>query len=187
MLGGRVLWGRSADAITQRTHMLLLVTIDGKDYITDVGFGGNVYTVPLLLKTDVVQETPLEPYRLMRPEKDYYLLEEQIHDEWKVLYRFTLQKQFLIDYKVANWYTSTHPDSHFVNDLIAARTDKGCRYIVHNNKLVIHHLNKESEHQPLANADEIREALEDVIGLKPPEADNLTPTLESFCTPAATG
>jgi arylamine N-acetyltransferase len=70
-----------------------------------------------------------------------------------------------------------------VNDLVAARTDEGCRYIVHNNKLVIHYPNRESEHQPLANADEIRGALEDVIGLELPKVDNLTPTLESLCTP----
>ena len=37
---GRVYWNQPEDAWPPRSHMLLLVTIDGEDYLSDVGFGG---------------------------------------------------------------------------------------------------------------------------------------------------
>jgi N-hydroxyarylamine O-acetyltransferase len=178
---GRVIWNQPEDKITSQTHMVLLVTIGSKKYHVDVGFGGQSPTGPLLFELDKVQETPNEPYRLVKRDPGYYVLQAKIKNEWKHLYRFTHQPQFWIDYKVANWYTSTHPDSHFVTDLIAARAAEGCRYNVHNNKLVTHYPNRESEYQPLGNADEIRDALENVIGLNLPKVDSLTPTLERLC------
>ena len=63
-LTGRVVMGGSEDALPARTHMLVLVTIDGVRYITDVGFGGMVPTGPLLLDSEAEQATPHEPYRL---------------------------------------------------------------------------------------------------------------------------
>lgn len=183
-LGGRVIWGRSADAITSRTHMVNLVRLNDKNYLTDVGFGGNTCTAPLLLEPDLVQKTPHEPYRMIQPEKQYYILEAKIREEWKILYRFTLQRQFMIDYKVANWYTSTHPDSHFVTDLTAARAGEQCRYVVSNNNFTIHHLNRKSEHRALTSADELRDVLENVIGLNLPEIENLENTLEKISNPA---
>ena len=45
----RVLWNVPDGVKTPRSHMLLIVDLDGERYLTDVGFGGNVLTAPLLL------------------------------------------------------------------------------------------------------------------------------------------
>jgi N-hydroxyarylamine O-acetyltransferase len=119
-----------------------------------------------------------EPYRFVKREPGYYVLQSKIGDEWKHLYRFDLRPRYRIDYKVANWYTSTHPDSHFIKDLTAARADEGCRYNVHNNELVTHYVDKESKRQTLEDAEEIRDALLNVIGLKLPSTDKLDRTLK---------
>ncbi|WP_143753068.1 arylamine N-acetyltransferase, partial [Burkholderia ubonensis] len=42
-------------------------------------------------------------------------------DDWQTTYRFSLKRAEWIDYEAANWFTSTYPDSLFVNDLIACR------------------------------------------------------------------
>src|SRR5690606_4816662 len=46
-LTGRVVMGGPEDAMTARTHMLVLVELDGRRHVTDVGFGGMVPTAPL--------------------------------------------------------------------------------------------------------------------------------------------
>ena len=52
-LGARVIWNTPPDSpIGPRSHMLLLVILAGLPYIADVGFGGNVLTGPLRLRTE---------------------------------------------------------------------------------------------------------------------------------------
>src|SRR5690606_30227601 len=72
-LAARVIWNRGEDAITSRSHMLLLVEIEGEQYIADVGFGGQTLTAPLRLELDVEQETPHEPFRLIEHDGDFLL------------------------------------------------------------------------------------------------------------------
>lgn len=95
-----------------RTHMLLLVLLQEAFYICDVGFGGLVPTAPLLLETDKVQQTSHEPFRPIKKGKNF-ILQVFLWNDWKSLYSFDLQEQFLHDYEVSNWYSSTNPDSHF--------------------------------------------------------------------------
>ncbi|WP_224022799.1 arylamine N-acetyltransferase, partial [Burkholderia vietnamiensis] len=45
----------------------------------------------------------------------------EIPDGWQTTYRFSLKPAEWIDYDAANWFTSTYPESIFVNDLIACR------------------------------------------------------------------
>jgi len=96
---------------------------------------------------------------------------------WKPLYRFDLQEQFLPDYEVTNWYLSNHPDSHFVNGLIAARAAPDRRYALHNNELAVHHLNGNTERRILATAAELRAALEGPFGLTLPDVPELDAAL----------
>lgn len=65
----RVLWGHTEDAITPRSHMLLMITADeGEAWLADVGFGGQTLTGALRLLPNLEQATPHEPYR--RVERD---------------------------------------------------------------------------------------------------------------------
>ena len=63
-LGARVVWGRTDAEMPARTHMLLLVDLEGRTYLADVGFGGVTLTAPLVLETGREQATPHEPFRL---------------------------------------------------------------------------------------------------------------------------
>ena len=47
-LAARVVWERPAE-VRARTHMVLLVALDGRRYICDVGFGGLTATAPIEL------------------------------------------------------------------------------------------------------------------------------------------
>lgn len=161
--------------------MLLQVNIEGEAYLADVGFGAMTLTGPLLLETDKTQQTPHEPYRIFE-KKEYYLMQAKVRDNWKTLYRFILQEQFLVDYEVFNWYLSKHPQSGFITDLMAARPDQNRRYTLNNNKFKIHHLNGNTTRKILASLTEIRTVLNNEFQLKLPETDRLDTTLKRLIT-----
>jgi N-hydroxyarylamine O-acetyltransferase len=117
----RVLWGRPADAVTPCTHMLLRVDAGGAAWLADVGFGGVTLGAPLRLVADVPQTTGLEPFRVVAAPRERFDLEVQTRDAWTKIYRFDLQPAEWIDFEVANWYTSSWPQSLFVQHLVACR------------------------------------------------------------------
>src|SRR5262249_33171641 len=86
-LAGRVLWNAPEATIRKRSHMLLLIDLDQQRYIADVGFGGLTLTAPLLLRTDIAQCTPHEPFRLVQKDGDF-VLQAEVRGGWKPLYRF---------------------------------------------------------------------------------------------------
>jgi N-hydroxyarylamine O-acetyltransferase len=176
-LAARVLWDAPEGAVRPRSHMLLLVNLDDRPYVADVGFGGLTLTGPLRLLPDVEQATPHEPFRLTRA-GDAFVAEARIGGVWKALYRFDLQEQLLPDYEVTNWYLSNHPESRFVTGLMAARPDRDRRYTLRNNELAMHHANGETERRVLTSAAGVRAALEDTFRLTLPDAPELDAALE---------
>jgi N-hydroxyarylamine O-acetyltransferase len=168
-LAARVTWNQAEDASTARSHMLLRVTIDRRDYIADVGFGVMTLTEPIRLEVDVEQQTSHEPFRLAAHGTNELKLQAKLLGAWKTLYRFDLTPQLPIDYEVANYYISTHPASQFVQNLMAARTSAEHRYALINNELSIHR-DGHTTRRVLANADELRAALEGEMQLRMPES-----------------
>lgn len=171
-LAARVLMNVPEDAIRPRTHMLLQVDVEDEIWIADVGFGGMTLTAPLRLVEHVPQATPHESYRLTRLAGDY-ALQAEVRSEWRTLYRFDLQEQVLPDYELASWYLSNHPESHFVQRLIAARTAPQRRYALRQNELAIHELNGETVRRPLTEAAALREALSETFRIALPASAEL--------------
>ena len=87
--------------------------------IVDVGFGGNTLTGVLALVADVEQTTPHEPFRLLARDGEWRQ-QVRIGEEWRTTYCFDLHPQLPIDYEPINWWTATHPSSHFTKTLAAA-------------------------------------------------------------------
>ncbi len=179
----RVLWNAAvAGAAPPRTHMLLRVDLDGHPWIVDAGFGVMTPTGPLRLEPGAEQATPHEPFRLAS-ERDGFVLQARIRGEWKALYRFDLQVQLLSDYEIANWYVSTHPESRFVNELMAARPAPGRRYTLLDNEFTVHHLDGNTEKRVLTSAVEFRTVLERDFHLTLPPAPELEALLQRLAAP----
>jgi N-hydroxyarylamine O-acetyltransferase len=175
-LSARVLWNVPAGVHTPRVHMLLLAEIEGQRYLTDVGFGGNVLTAPLLLDSGNEQTTPHEPFQVLK-DGGKYLVQFKMRGEWVKLYRFDLSEQLLPDHEQGNWFVSTHPKSIFVNGLLAARAEPNRRYALGNNKLSVHKRNGEAEKRVLETVPEIRDALTDLFKLRLTGLDGLDDAL----------
>jgi len=145
--------------------------------------GGVTLTGPLRLVPGIEQATPHEPFRLVKVD-DEFIEEVRIREAWVPLYRFGLQKAFLPDYEVINWYTSTRPETLFVTELLAARPVSDRRYALRNNQFTVHYLNGRTERRILANADEMREILRGPFGLTLPDAPELDAALKRLTAAA---
>ncbi|MGJ3245189.1 MAG: arylamine N-acetyltransferase family protein [Elainellaceae cyanobacterium] len=183
-LAARVLWGFPAGIIRPRTHMVLLVTVQGKPYLADVGFGGFTLTTPLAFEVDVEQPTPHEPFRLVLSNQ-VYVMQVYVAQEWQSIYCFDLQEQHLPDYEVSNWYVSTHPQSLLTNSLLAARPDPHCRYTLRDNQFKIYHLNGKIESQTLTTVKELGKVLTNEFRLTLPDHPDLENVLHQLVKSAA--
>ncbi len=116
--------------VRPRTHMVLLVPIEGRLFLADVGFGANGLVEPVELGGPPVTQDGWT-YRT-RPDGRHHVLQRSDAEDWEDLYVFGEDDVPHIDYVTGNWYTSTHPESGFVRGLTVQRTVDGCRHIVRN-------------------------------------------------------
>ncbi|MCW8127219.1 arylamine N-acetyltransferase family protein [Microbulbifer halophilus] len=172
-LAARVLWQAPEDSTPAQSHMMLRAEIGGKPYLVDVGFGVQTPTAPLRLDTEAPQDTPHGCYRVLQADGEF-LVQVALPGSWAPIYRFDLQRQAPDDYKMFNWYCSTHPDSHFTRDLIATRPVESGRYTLHNNKLTFYPLDGPKRESSVAGPEELRRQLRDVFDIELPDSDVVT-------------
>jgi N-hydroxyarylamine O-acetyltransferase len=125
-----------ANRLLPRTHMLLKVEAGGVSWLADVGFGGSGPLAALRLVPGVEQLQFLWSYRLVE-EGGLWVLQGKSPAGWQDFYAFTLERQELIDYEVANHYVSTHPDSPFTRALAAQLPTPDTRYMLRNRELTV--------------------------------------------------
>jgi N-hydroxyarylamine O-acetyltransferase len=158
-LAARVRLNAENGVLTPRSHMLLLVEAEGERFIADTGFGGLTLTAPIRFATDIVQDTPHGSYRLLSRD-DAYCLQTNARGEWQDLYIFDLIRNYPPDYEVCNWYTATHPNSIFVNNLIAARPAQSGRHALLNRQYSFYHLDGRVDKKLLDSVEDIIDVLE---------------------------
>lgn len=137
-LAARVRWNVPPATPTGVSHMLLRVEVAYESHIADVGFGGPTpdRALPLSAPTDDSSPYRLIPLSAYASGTAFHACELAVRntdaahaadapdepDAWRAMYRFDLTPQPQIDFVTRNWYVSTHPDSHFTQTLVAART-----------------------------------------------------------------
>jgi len=121
---GRPLYGYN-NALRPKTHMVLKVTTQGKEYLCDLGFGGKGLIEPIELTCDKENEQFGDLFKLV-PHIEGFELQCKLHNNWVSLYSFDLRPQDLIDYELANFFNMHSPDSRFTRQTICAMpTAKG--------------------------------------------------------------
>jgi N-hydroxyarylamine O-acetyltransferase len=120
---------RGATSIMGRTHMTLRVRLEEGEYLADVGFGGSGPLLPVPLDGSVSHQFGGE-YSVGEEAPGAFALRTRIDGEWLDQYGFGLTPAHPIDYEVANHFTSTYPESPFVNTLTVQRSRASGRHIL---------------------------------------------------------
>ena len=147
--------------------MVLQVCLPDGHYIVDVGFGLLTLTAPLLLEPDIEQSTLHGLHRMVRVGDDFQL-QARVVDQWKPLYQISRQEQVASDWEVANWFTSTHPESTFTNNLMVARPVGNLRYALLDNRLSVHHPDGSVARSVIQGSQELRHVLENRFSIHLP-------------------
>jgi N-hydroxyarylamine O-acetyltransferase len=118
-LQARVVRGLEIDAPRPMLHMVLRVDLPEGLFLADEGFGDLAPTAPLKLSPLVEQTTPHEVMRFIAMGEEL-TLQSKVGDRWDHIYRVVSLPRFDAEYEICNWFTGTHPQSPYLNNLIAA-------------------------------------------------------------------
>lgn len=108
-----------------RGHQLELISIEGRDFLADVGFGMNSPRTPIPMELDRQVTTEGVTIRLTDGGHFGIMLQALENGKWKDLYSFDLGYVFPADIAYGNHYTSTHPNAFFTYSRVAARPFPG--------------------------------------------------------------
>lgn len=181
-VSARVRIGRARDFTPPRTHVFVLVTLDGERWLADVGVGGLSPTAALRLSVETLgqaQATPHEPRRIIAegawsglsqraPDARLFHQAQLADGEWHDVCEFTLEPMHPIDRELGNWFTSAHPRSHFRDRLIVARATPTGRLTLLNRELTLRGPDGVGHTQRIASPEALLEALADGFGLRLP-------------------
>jgi N-hydroxyarylamine O-acetyltransferase len=170
-ISARVRYQRPRDFTPARTHLFVRVELE-ESWLVDVGAMSS--TAALRLNDDGEQPTPHEPRRLLR-ENGLLYHQVKLNGEWQDVNEFTLEEMPMIDRVVGNWFTSTHPQSHFRNRLLVARAaENGVRIGLLNRELSIRDRTGHAQKQTIATQDELLGVLRAHFGLELPAGTKIS-------------
>ena len=169
-LSARVRYQLNRAVTPPATHLFARVDLDGEAWLVDSGVAAGTPTAPIRLHLlNESQPTPHEPRRIVQVQEGNYprfIHQAQYGTEWIDVYEFTGQLMPDIDRSVANWWTSTHPDSKFRRNLIIALANQdGTRFSVQNDQFIHRRGGEILESRVIGDLIELRELLKERFGL----------------------
>ncbi len=119
-----------------KTHVVLLVSIGDERWLCDTGFGSFGLRAPLGLhqRGQVIQQDN-ETFMLDKNERNEYVLKALVKNEWANQFGFDVQPMEWIDFSLANYYNSTHPDAVFVQRYLVMKQNPQGRVLLSGNQL----------------------------------------------------
>lgn len=119
-----------------KSHMVLVVKIGNQRWLCDTGFGSFGLRAPLGLHQlgEIVQQDN-ETFRLDKNERDEFVLQALVKGEWANQFGFDLYPMEMIDFSLANYYNSTHPDAVFVQRYLVMLQRSDGRTLLSGNQL----------------------------------------------------
>lgn len=139
MISGRLLHGYGYGP--EFEHMALLVELNGKKWLADVGYGDFSLT-PLAIAPGEIQHDGRNFYQIIDPVvvdgKPYLGIAKwnASKQDFKIDYIFTLTPRELQDFDAMNEFHQTSPDSHFSRGLICTLPTMEGRISLIKNKLI---------------------------------------------------
>jgi N-hydroxyarylamine O-acetyltransferase len=157
--------------IQMRRHRILVVTLNEKRYVCDVGMRSETSRVPLLLEENLVQTDGVGEYKYWKD--DFYgwvIMQKLPGKDWKPLYGFTEEVQVDDDFVMPSFFCEKHPDSPFNTIMkIAIYTENSNLNIV-DNEYKVYKMGKCVEESIINSVQEAKEVLKDKFGITLPDS-----------------
>ena len=120
-----------------KTHMVIVVILDGESYLCDTGFGGYGLREPLKVVETLAAEQNGDQFRLAFIDEEF-VLSSLVNEEWMPQYGFALSQQEWIEFSLANYFNATHPETIFTQKKLAIiQTPTGRKILVDNSLIII--------------------------------------------------
>ena len=119
LLLARVRVGAAPGRPRPRSHLVLRVRAEGRDWHADVGFGHGTLLEPIPFGPGEPHEQSGWRFRVVQDGPELVLQSAQ-NGEWIDLYGLVPEPVPVIDVETSNWFTCTHPRSPFVTGLIVS-------------------------------------------------------------------
>ncbi|MCO1579838.1 arylamine N-acetyltransferase [Crossiella sp. SN42] len=136
-----------------RTHMTLVVTAEGQDFLVDIGFGAGMFQ-PMPLVAGQVTDQAGWKHRLVQ-DGPLWVLQKQEAEGWRSLHGFEEQEQRPVDYLVAHHFVATHPRSPFSQQLVAMRLEEGVSHRLVGGQLTVERADGSTETRPVTPAEAV--------------------------------
>lgn len=174
-LSARVRLGAERWQLPPKTHLFLVVTVEGEEWLFDVGVGSASLSAVIRFATGREQETPHETRRLIHEEGRFYH-QALSPTGWIDVYEYSGEEMPVIDREVANWWTSTNPQSKFRRNVMCARAAaNGERHGLLNDRLTHRRNGEVISETIIASPEHLLEVLRTVFGVDLPPGTVLTP------------
>lgn len=156
--------------IQMRRHRILVVAIDGKRYVCDVGMRSETSRVPLLLEENLVQTDGVGEYKYVKDNFYGWVIMQKLPDkQWKPLYGFTEEVQVDDDFVMPSFFCEKHPDSPFNTIMKIAIYTPDSNLNIVDNKYKVYRMGKCVEESIIQSDDEARRMLFEKFGINAPE------------------
>lgn len=103
--------------INAKTHLTVLVNLDGQNYIADAGFGGPGPEDLLKVELNTNQKVGHYEFVIQVDEKFGYMVKRKTEGEFKNVFAFTYDEVYPADLEMSNFYVSKLPTSAFRNNI----------------------------------------------------------------------
>ncbi|KNX38627.1 hypothetical protein VV01_18160 [Luteipulveratus halotolerans] len=114
--------------VNGRTHMVVVVALDGRRYLCDPGFGMSLLR-PIPLEDGAEDDQDGWRYRVRRSDTSAagatWQLQRHRDDEWQLMHTTDELPVHPVDLVMGHHFTSAHPRSHFTRELTVARHGLG--------------------------------------------------------------
>lgn len=163
----RSMW--RGNTINSKTHIIVMVEINGVNYLADAGFGGPglYHPIPLLMNTEF--EQILGIFKIVEGQEHGFILQKKLEatSEWMNVYAFTLDKVYENDLIMSNFYTAKFPESYFRHNLvISLHTLSGRKTL--NNKIFSHITYDKTESFEISSVAELKQIVKSEFHLEVP-------------------
>ncbi|MFG3316884.1 arylamine N-acetyltransferase [Streptomyces sp. NPDC048171] len=158
-------------------HMVLLVrTVDGGDWLADVGFGAHSHG-PLAFGERAEQEDPGGTFRVVEAGPDAAgvrgaeatarAADLDVLRQGRPVYRVDVRPRVLDDFVSGAWWHSTSPRSHFLQSTVCSRiTEDGGRITLSGRRLTATAPDGDREERELGTDEEVLTAYREHFGIR---------------------